>query len=470
MATASPTHASKELNAQQLMAIGVVPEDCYQPAADPAPSDASGWTARDVQNEICSTQRLQDELANPAFLRLSAMEVAGYNPNQIFGELNDPRPRSWGSLLVAGGDPFRVPTRWEAMGRGQWQVFTFISTTGAKLQAELYSPNARPGQRFPIVTFTPGLQESKEQAWWYGQALAEAGYVVLVIDPQGQGDSEATSHSDAKCNPLCDFPTDDKPETQAAINFALSTPSHPYRPDSTANGKHTLPYNPLWREVIRSELGIAGHSLGATAVTQVGQGDPRVKAVISYDNLDQTVQPNLVSKIHAPTLWYGTDYTFPTFATPRLPGTHVVAQQHQPAYDQLVKAGVDSMAITPRASTHYEWDQQSAVGSLPASRYGQVTSIYYTVAWYDWFLKHERSGLRRLTARHFDGSADVHSIGAGTYDWLKALLHPTDPAAGNVPYRIKGLCVANTMSFYYASAYWLSHGERQSTNLRNRGC
>jgi hypothetical protein len=192
--------------------------------------------------------------------------------------------------------------------------------------------------------------------------------------------------------------------------------------------------------------------------------------VISYDNLDQTVQPNLVSKIHAPTLWYGTDYTFPTFATPRLPGTHVVAQQHQPAYEQLVKAGVDSMAITPRASTHYEWDQQSAVGSLPASRYGQITSIYYTVAWYDWFLKHKRSGLRRLTARHFDGSADVHSIGAGTYDFIKALLHPTDPAAGNVPYKISGLCVANTMSFYYASAYWLNHGERQSTNMRNRGC
>ena len=148
------------------------------------------------------------------------MEFLGYNPNQIFSELNDPRPRSWGSIFVAGGDPFRLPTRWEAAGRGQWQVFNFISITGAKLQAELYSPNPHPGRRYPIVTFTPGLQESKEQAWWYGQALAEAGYVVLVIDPQGQGDSEVTSHAKAKCNPLCDFPTDDKPETQAAINFA----------------------------------------------------------------------------------------------------------------------------------------------------------------------------------------------------------------------------------------------------------
>ena len=99
--------------------------------------DLEAWQARDVQNQICSTQRLTDELANPAFLRLSAMEFAGYNPNQIFGSLNDPRPRSWGSIFVAGGDPFRVPTRWEAMGRGEWQMFHFISKTGAKLQAEL---------------------------------------------------------------------------------------------------------------------------------------------------------------------------------------------------------------------------------------------------------------------------------------------------------------------------------------------
>jgi dienelactone hydrolase len=470
-AVASPSHQAKQPTAAQLMALGVVPNDCYQPAGSPDPStDAAAWRARDIQNEICSTQRLQDELANPAFLRLSAMEFAGSNPNQIFGELNDPRPRSWGSLFVAGGDPFRVPTRWEAMGRGQWQVFNFISVTGAKLQAELYSPNPRPGRRYPVVTFTPGLQESKEQAWWYGQALAEAGYVVLAIDPQGQGDSEVTSHSKAKCNPLCDFPTDDKPETQAAINFALSTPSHPYQPDLTANGKHTLPYNPLWREVKRDALGIAGHSLGATAVTQIGQGDRRVKAVISYDNLDQTVQPNLVKRIHAPTLWYGTDYQFPTFATPKLAGDKINPRQHMPAYDQLVRAGVDTMEITPRASTHYEWDQQSALGSLPASRYGQVTSIYYTVAWFDYYLKHSRTALRRLTATHYDGSADKHSIGGGTYDWFKALMHPTDPAAGNVPYKIKGVCVADTLSFYYASAYWLDDGERQSANMRNRGC
>lgn len=476
LASASPVHraSTHEPTALQLLAAGVLPTNCYAPAGNPNPTtDTAAWQARDIHNELCSTQRLTDEVANPAFVRLSGMEVAGYEPNQIFSELNDPRVRSWGGFLVAGGDPFRTPTRWTAAARGQYQEFTFISTTGAKLQAELYSPMPHPGARYPIVTFTPGLQESKEQAWWYGEGVAEAGYVVLVIDPQGQGDSEVTSHDtnpSKKCNPLCGFPTNDLAETEAAVDFAVSTPAHPYKYGAGPNGKHTLQFNPLWREVDRHELGIAGHSLGATAVTPIGQADPRVKAVISYDNLDDAIPTYLAPKIHAPTLWFGTDYVFPTFATPKIPGGHLNPEQHWPGFNQLRKAGVDTMTITPRASTHYEWDQQSAAGALPASRYGQITSLYYTIAWYDRYLKHSTVALRRLTAKQYDDSADVHSIGGGTYDLAAALADPTDPTAGNVPYTIAGMCVANTMSFYYASAYWLDHGEDQSANMRNRDC
>jgi dienelactone hydrolase len=473
LATASPSSATRP-DAAQLLADGFVASDCYAPAGNPNPTtDLAAWLARDRQNELCSTQRLTDELTNPAFVRLSAMEVAGYEPSQIFSELNDPRPRSWGGFFVAGGDPFRTPARWTAAGRGQYLEFNLISTTGAKLQAELYSPLPHPGRRYPIVTFTPGLQESKEQAWWYGEGLAEAGYVVLVIDPQGQGDSEVTSHSTdptKHCNPICDFPTDDKPETQAAADFAISTPRHPYLPGAGPNGRGSMRYNPLWREVDRSELGIAGHSLGATAITPIAQADPHVKAAISYDNLDGTIPPSLVPKIHAPVLWFGTDYQFPTFATPRIPGGHYNPQQHEAAYDQLVKAGVDSMAITPRASTHYEWDQQSAAGALPASRYGQITSLYYTIAWYDYYLKHKASGLRRLTSLTYNSSADRHSIGGGLWSLGEALLRLNDPGAGNLPYKIDGMCVADSLSFYYASAYWLHQGENQSANMRNRGC
>lgn len=470
-ASTAKTNAQKP-GAAHLLATGSKALSCYAPAGNPNPkTDPSAWSARDRANELCSTQRLTDELSSPTYAALSAMEVAGSNPDQVFGDVTDARLRSWGSVLVAGGDPFRVPTRWAAMGRGQFEEFNFISITGAELQAELFSPNPQPGTRYPIVTFSPGLQEAKEQAWWYGEGLAEAGYVVLIIDPQGQGDSEITSHDGSqKCNPLCDFPTEDKDETQAAIDFAVSTPAHPYRYDNGRNGEHTPRFNPLWREVERHELGIAGHSLGATAVNPVGQADPRVKAVISYDDLDAAIPANLVKKIHAPALYFGTDYGFPTFATPRSPSDPPNPDQHWPSFRQLRSAGVDSMVIVPRASTHYEWDQQSAVGSLPASRLGQVTSLYYTLGWYDRYLKDRPSALRRLTAQRYDGSADRHSIGAGTYDAAAALADPGNPFAGNVAYTIRGMCIANTLSFYFASAYSLDGGRIHSWNMRNRGC
>ncbi len=445
------------------------PTGCAAPVGNPNPkTQRSAWVKRDFGNMLCSTQRLLDEVANPDWIALSAMEFAGSNPGAIFGAVSDPRLRSWGAVLPAGGDPFRVPTRWVAMGRGQFEEFTFLSMTGAKLSAELFSPNPHPGANYPVVTFSPGLQEAKEQAWWYGEGLAEAGYVVLMIDPQDQGDSEVLSHPPS--SPLRNVPTTDKPETQSAAEFAISTPRNPYRWATGSNAKGTLHYNPLWREVDQHELGIAGHSLGAAAATPIGQAMKQVKAVVSYDDLDLPIPASLTSKIHAPALYFGTDYAFPTFATPKLPGDPPNPNQHLTDFDQMVKAGIDSMVVTPRASTHYEWDEQSAIGSLPASRYGQVVSFYYTLAWFDRYLKHEESGLRRLIALRFNGSADRHSIGVGRYSATRALADPTNPFAGNLPYRIKGRCAANLLSFYYASAYWLDGGDVRSSNMRNRGC
>jgi hypothetical protein len=61
-----------------------------------------------------------------------------------------------------------------------------------------------------------------------------------------------------------------------------------------------------------------------------------------------------------------------------------------------------------------------------------------------------------LIARSFDDSSDVHSIGAGTYDPAAAAANPADTTAGNVPYKIQGLPVADRLSFYYDSEYSLT--------------
>jgi hypothetical protein len=55
-------------------------------------------------------------------------------------------------------------------------------------------------------------------------------------------------------------------------------------------------------------------------------------------------------------------------------------------FDAWHKAGVDSMLIVPRASTHLEYTDIALV--MPASRWGQALTSAYTQRWLDRYLKH----------------------------------------------------------------------------------
>ena len=447
------------------------------------------WRQRDAQNMACATERQQDELNNPAFLRKWAVEDGrslGDLPGLALGQASEPtRPHigiiHWTPMSKVG-DPFRMPDEWEAAGRGQVQRFTFIASTGAKLTARLYSPNptAR-NERLPGLTFSPGLQSYNEVNEWFAEGMAEAGYIVLIIDPQGQGDSENFPHNpdgSINCSPSgCpNTPTTDKPDTQSAIDFLLSTPSSPFPypagPAGTypPNAAGSLHYNPLWERLDAKRIGISGHSLGAIASTPIGQTDPRVKAIVSFDNLDATYAPDVLPTLHAPTLFFSVDYAFPSILTPKDPAKPPDPNQHlNAAYAQLTGAGVDAMEITTRASTHYEFGYQPFPASFQASRYGERIAFHYTLAWFDRYVRGDKSGTQRLTTRTFDASSDAHSIGAGTFD-ASAVGDPADPGAGNVPYTIEGRCVATLLSFYYHSAYRLEGGRNVSDDLRQRGC
>ena len=479
LATAGAVLGAGSASGAALPAVG---PDCDGSVGNPSPAtDPAGWQARDANDVACGWQRVQDQLSNPAFQALWAQQAAaatGETPAQVLAQLNDPtRPKiGFGPLMRASTvtDPFRNPDRWAAEGRGQQQVLTFVASTGAHVNARLYSPPPKPHERpFPAVVLLPGLQSYNETQEWFGEELAEAGYVVLIIDPQGQGESENLPHRpdgsiDCSANGCPNVPTSDKPEVESAIDFMLSTPSAPDPNAVGANADGTARYNPQWSRVDRSRLGLAGHSLGAIASVPLGQQDPRVAAIVSYDDLDATYPADVVPSLHAPTLFFSADYAFPQPPLPKSPQSPPDPAQHLGAYQQLVAAGIDSMEITPRASTHYEWSYQPFPASLPASRLGELVSGYYTLAWFDRYLKKDPSALNRLTGTHFDSSIDRHSIGTGTYDPALAAAHPSDPTAGNVPYTIGGTCVANALSFYYTSAFHL--GSRGSSDLRARGC
>ena len=161
--------------------------------------------------------------------------------------------------------------------------------------------------------------------------------------------------------------------------------------------------------------------------------------------------------IRTPSLYFGADYAFPATGTP-MAGPPDPAE-HLGAFRQLQAAGVDTMSITTRASDHYEFGFQPYPADFPASRYGERVAFYYSLAWFDRYLKGDKTATGRLTAYALDDSSDRHSIGSGTYDPAQAASDPTNPFSGNVPYKIVGKCAANLLSFYYSSAFALDGGK-----------
>jgi dienelactone hydrolase len=462
--------ASAQAAPTQTVPPNTAPGICDQYAGDPSPGTPQ-WTDRDTNNVGCSYQRHVDAQTNPAFLAkdqqqiaIEELEFATVTAPEWAAEPNRQHANCCTSPQSKVGDPFRSPEEWAAAGRGHHLKFSFINSNGAKLRARLYAP-IDDTRRYPAVTFTPGLQSYNEVNSWFAEGMAEAGYVVLIIDPQGQGDSENCGHTPDGTQTSC--PTTDQPiDTRSAIDFILSTPSHRYPWAQGINAAGTPTYNPFWKNVDGKHLGIAGHSLGAIAVTPIGQEDARVDAVISYDNLDATLAASVPRR--TPSLYFYTDYAFPATGTPKSSPPNPT--QHFGALEQLKAAGVDTMSITTRASDHYEFGYQPYPADFPSSRYGERVAFYYSLAWFDRYLKGDRTAAARLTSYAFDDSSDRHSIGAGTYDAQKAASDPANPFAGNVPYKIAGKCTANLLSFYYASAYSLKGGALQSTDMRARGC
>jgi hypothetical protein len=449
-----------------------VPPVCDQYAGDPAQGSVA-WTQRDANNVDCGYQRHRDAQESPAFLAKDQAEVA--IAQQEFATVTapewaaDPIVRLHANCCTTPdskvGDPFRSPEEWAAAGRGRHLKFYFINSNGAKLRARLFAPIDQT-QTYPALTFTPGLQSYNEVNAWFPEEMAEAGYVVLIIDPQAQGDSESCGHTPDGTQTSC--PQTDQPtDTRSAIDFVLSTPANPYPWALGVNAAGTPTYNPFWEAIDQSiPIGIAGHSLGAIAVTPIGQeNDPRIGAVISYDNLDANLPNDAQHPLHTPSLYFSVDYPFPQTPTPMSsnpdPTQHLVH-----AYSQLVAAGVDAMAITLRASDHYEFGYQPYPANFPSSRYGERVTLYYSLAWFDRYVKHDTSATLRLVRSHIDPTADLHSIGAGTYDAAQAAANPTDPFAGNVPYQIADKCVANLLSFYYHSAYDLEGGALATSDMR----
>jgi hypothetical protein len=215
-----------------------------------------------------------------------------------------------------------------------------------------------------------------------------------------------------------------------AITFALSTPSSPY-PRTAAGSADVSPFNPLWRQVDHrpdprsvtpgrtTRLAVVGHSMGAFAASYVQGIDSRVMAAVALDKLTSGTlvsgpsgrlmgSADLPVKPVVPSLGVQSEYGF-TVTPYTLSGGNALAPQPIPptqapdprreqrtGFDGWRQAGVDTMVVVPRSSTHLEYTDIAL--ALPASRYGQALSSVYTQAWLGAYLKHDPAGSRALTA------------------------------------------------------------------------
>ena len=430
---------------------------CVAPAGDPAPNTPE-WIQRDTINQYCAGLRIRDQLANPAFGWGNYSQGSQLYLEQTWDQLGDAtHPRGGVTTLIPGSkgaDPFRSVKKWTEERGGRVSPVSFPSLNGAMLRGHVFAPPAsvpEPKGGYPGVVITDGsVQAYEELYYWAAEDLAEAGYLVMTYDVQGQGDS--------------DLAGSDCPGTCSGVPYQQNYNFYQGAEDSLSF--FLSDKNPWADHLDRDRVGIAGHSLGAAAVSVVGQCDTRVKTIVAWDNLSKisncdgvTIPPQYRSKslIRVPAMALSNDYGFWTQPTLTPPDPHA----KDAGVQQVAAAGYDSQLVVFRGATHLTYTYIPLV--FQANELSERMASYYTTAWFDRYLRDDDSGFDRLTAKTFDDSADKHSIGAGVYDPTAAAADPGNRFAGNVPYKIKGIKVADAVSFYYLSEYTLTdpHGNKR---------
>jgi dienelactone hydrolase len=455
---------------------------CFGPAGHPDPQVSSDgtptnpeWILRDQINQYCATLRIRDQLASPAFgygnltvggglYAAQAQEQLADGPGHLHGGITTLVPGS------QGADPFRSVDRWQRLTGGRAIPVKFRALDGAQLRGHVWMPPKsvpKPRGGYPAVVITDGSVQAYENLYyWAAEGLAQYGYEVMTYDVQGQGDSDL-------------FPADCTPTACAGVPYQQNYNFYQGAEDSL--NFFLSRANPGRAALDPKRVGIAGHSLGASAVSWVSQCDKRVQAVVAWDDLipvdihkcaANVTIPNAYrsTRLHTPALATTNDYEFNVQPATKVPNPHGDSNtgglDGDAGYLSLSKAGVDSELVSFRNGTHLTYTYIDLV--LPSNELSERFAFYYTLAWFDRYLRGGtdpftvQSAYARLTnLGRYDTSADRNSkgtvsIGAGVFDPAAAAADPTDPMAGNVPYRITGLPILNTLSFYYYSEYRLT--------------
>ncbi|MGH3928989.1 MAG: hypothetical protein ACRDTF_03315, partial [Pseudonocardiaceae bacterium] len=274
-----------------LIAVGMVSTS----AALAAPSE-DYRLERAARNAAKSQERSRD-YGTPQYQQLLLAETGRAAGDGVGTPLVEP-DRLYVTNLCGTGAAYCAGdvrlSRWARDGYGLVEPVHYTARNGATISGHVWATHTGPTQRTGVV-ITPGSAQAPEPLyWWAAQVLAKAGYLVLTLDNQAQGQSDTFG---AGPDFLSGQPQQATGETffdgtQDGIDFLLSTPQDAYCPRPSRSGVshcaaqpgHTA-FNPFWHLVDHAvPVGLAGHSYGANGVSWVGQQDPRVGAVVAWDD------------------------------------------------------------------------------------------------------------------------------------------------------------------------------------------
>jgi dienelactone hydrolase len=393
--------------------------------------EAKNFSITQQRQTIYDTPQYQAQLSAQSLANLNnALATQAADPGRFFTD-----DVCWNQGNGCAGDVRLY--NWATNGYGLVRPVLFTARNGATISGHVWATVAGPANR-PGIVITNGSVQADEQMYWYAaQTLAKAGYVVLTFDPQGQGQSD-TFGEGADRNEGVPAQTDGRPfydGTEDAINFLTSTRKHPYEPVKSCNtgtshaakqdarvgaGLDTA-YNPFWKLLDPSEIGLAGHSYGAAGVSYIAQWDPRVKAVVAWDNLggpgphdaqvpgshggSQTIgeadcpadpSARTTVPITKPGLGISADYGLPPVPNTSLPDPNAKSTWSH----NYSNAGVDTGELIIRGGSHldFSWIPNQAFG---ASLRGPDLTDWYTTAWFDKYLKHDPGADARLLSERW---------------------------------------------------------------------
>lgn len=417
-------------------------------AASPAAAFDPGYEQRNYSK---IDERAASDYNNPTYQQLLTQK--GLERTQAYTQirLNDPGRDFSGNLCQQRTNGCAGDVRlydWAKKGHGTVLPLEWTARNGSTISGHVWIGRNGPKKR-PGVVITNGSVQAPEELYWYAaQTLADHGYIVLTWDPQGQGYSdtfgEGVDRNDGVPSQTGEPFFDG---TEDALDFFFSTPADPYRPRASCSSGtshvakqlsrvasgHASAYNPLWNMLDQAHVGLAGHSLGAAAVSYVGQIDPRVESIVAWDNLSAPstsfVGQALTCKsrsskrpatppIVTPALGLSADYYLTPMPYTADPTPDQIASKNGGSL-AASRHGVDTGELMIRGGTHYEFSYipNQAFG---ATRRGVDLVAWYTAAWFDRELRGQRSADARLLTTRWRNDA------------LERAVDPQQPADGNL--------------------------------------